>query len=107
MDALGPGNQAGPTRGSWRVALPCGCSGRARGVPFLLFVVAAVEEPGAWGTVIWQISLSGIQIGNAAPWGKIQAHPLPQVSSIAGPFYSLVRRSFHLTRGGVIAPFKG
>ena len=49
----------------------------------------------------------GIQNGKSASCGKIQAHPLPQVSSIAGPFHSLVRRSFYLTRGQVIAPFRG
>ena len=95
---------AGCLRVCWTFQV--GGGGRGRGVPFVFFVVVAVEEPGAWGTATWKISLSGIQIGDTASWGKIQAHPLPQVSSIAGPFHSPAR-SFHLTRGRVIAPFKG
>ena len=51
-----------------------------------------------------QISLSGIQTGEVESCGNTQAYPLPQVSSISGPFHSMVRRSIHLTRGRVVAP---
>ena len=46
--ALGPISEAGPARSSRCVAVLYG--GDGRGVPFLFFVVVAVEEPGAWGT---------------------------------------------------------
>ena len=47
---------------------------------------------------------SWVQTGEVEFCGNTQAYPLPQVSSISGPFHSPVRRSFHLTRGWVIAP---
>ena len=36
------------------------------------------------GNVPWQISLSGIQIGESVSCRKIQAYPLPQVSNTSG-----------------------
>ena len=54
----------------------------------------------------WGISLSRIQIGESASCGKIQTHPLPQVSSITGPFHSLVRRYFSLNRRLSRSPFQ-
>ena len=66
------------------------------------FVVEAMGEPDVWGTATWRISLSGIQIGYSAPWGKIQAHPRPLVSNGSGPLHCPERRFFHLTRGFVL-----
>ena len=51
------------------------------------FVVEAMGEPDVWGTATWRISLSGIQIGYSAPWGKIKAHPRPLVSNGSGPLH--------------------
>ena len=48
-------------------------------------------------------NFSEIQIGESAFCRNIQAYPLPQVSNTSGLFYSPVRRSFHLTRGRVVA----
>ena len=50
------------------------------------------------------ISLSGIQTGEVESCGNTQAYPVPQVNSTSGPFHSPVRKSFHLTRGWVVAP---
>ena len=66
------------------------------------FVVEAMGEPDVWGAVTWQISLSGIQIGESAPWGKIQACPRPLLSNGSGPLRCAERRFFHLTRGFVL-----
>ena len=66
------------------------------------FVVEAMGEPDVWGTATWRISLSRTQIGDSAPWGKIQAHPWPLVSNGSGPFHCPERRSFYLTRGFVL-----
>ena len=63
---------------------------RGRGVPFLFFVVAAVEEPGAWGTVTWRISLSGIQIGKSASVEKYK-HIIDR-QLIMGQDLSIVQR---------------
>ena len=65
-------------------------SSRGRGVPFLFFVVAAVEEPGAWGTVTWRISLSGIQIGKSASVEKYK-HIIDR-QLIMGQDLSIVQR---------------
>ena len=62
------------------------------------FAVEAMEEPSAWGTVTW-ISLSGIQIGESASCGKIQAHPRPLVNNGSGHLHCLERKSFHFTNG--------
>ena len=50
------------------------------------------------------ISLSGTHTGEVESYGNTQAYPLLQVNSTSGPFHALVRRSFHLTRGRVVAP---
>lgn len=45
------------------------------------------------------IKRSGIQIGESASCGKMQAYPRPEVSKISGPFHLPERRSFQNTRG--------
>ena len=69
---------------------------RAPGISVTSGVFVILEV--SWGWTC-QISLSGIQTGEVESCRNTQAYPLPQVSNTSGPFHSLVRRSFHLTRG--------
>ena len=86
---LGPSSQAGPAHGSWRAAVPC-----AR-----LFPAAAMAGAEECPSMQWGISLSGIQIGESATCGKIQAQPRPLINNGLGPFHCPERRSFRFTNG--------
>ena len=76
---------------------------RAPGISVTSGVFVILEV--SWGWTC-RISLSGIRTGEVESCRNTQAYPLPQVSNTSGPFHSLVRRSFHLTRGRVIAPLE-
>ena len=82
-----------------------GSGGKGRGVSFF-FCGRSNGGAGCLGDCDMasqcRISLSGIQIGDSAPWGKIQAHPGPLVSNGSGPLHCPERRVFHSTRGFVL-----
>ena len=84
----------------WSPHLPSVLDSRTPGISVtLVFVILDIS----WDWTC-RISLSGIQTGEVESCGNTQAYPLPQVSNTSGPLHPPVRRSFHLTRGQVIAP---
>ena len=85
----------------WSPHPPLVLDSRTPGISVTSGVFVILEISRDWTC---RISLSGIQTGEVESYGNTQTYHLPQVNSTSGPFHSLVRRSFHLTRGQVIAP---
>ena len=93
---------SGPdSRSFWSPHLPSVPDSRTPGISVTSGVFMIVEISWDWTC---RISLSGVHTGEVESCGNTQAYLLPQVNSASGPFHSLVRTSFHLTRGRVIAP---
>ena len=85
----------------WSLYLPSVPDSRTPGISVTSGVFVIFEI--SWDRICL-ISLSGTHTGEVESYGNTQAYPLLQVNSTSGPFHALVRRSFHLTRGRVIAP---